>query len=49
MIGNVNTMLIDGAMCVMPWKHHLGEIKDIAPQSRGTGSTGGFCSHGEPP
>ena len=24
MIGNVNTMLIDGAMCVMPWNTTCG-------------------------
>src|SRR6516225_5336127 len=29
MIGNVNTMLIDGAMCVMPWNTTWGRSRTL--------------------
>ena len=49
MIGNVNTMLIDGAMCVMPWNTTWGRSRTLRRSRAGRRCCWRFLQSREPP
>ncbi len=49
MIGNVNTMLIEGAMCVMPWNTTWGRPRALRRRCVAAVGLVDLGSHGDPP